>query len=874
MEEDRDGLWRQAVEWLTAFGVLPADHRCCSPDSKLIDLLYTLRDGVLLCHLLHKIDPASLDFRDVSLKPQMAQFLCAKNIRTFLLSCSKHYNIREADLFDPSMLFDYTDFGKVLRTLSVLSHTPKALSRGVPGFPADADQTSEFEEPIYRHLDEQANVDDRILSDRLRSHLIRRRSNGRMEENIYEDLCYVSLKDKPVTAKAPLEKRDYCLNELLETEANYVSVLEMLREKFMEPLRPLLGPDHTVAIFQGIQDLEEIHKRFHRDLVEACRPDSGTRISTVFLQNKSRFLLYGDYCSNLQPAQELIDDLCEKDETLNQKVAKCQMEANGGKFKLRDLLSVPMQRILKYEILLRELLKHTMQSLHSDDHSGLERALSAMRDVAEYINEVKRDNETLQIMNDIQNSITDWPLEDGAFRSVRDCGRLLKDGEIKIKCHPDNKMKLRYVFIFDEIFLMCKSTRIVEKMFWGEQYCYKDSLRIRDFYLDDKSQRTEARWSHSWHLVHKERKTVYQLFAKTEEMKRIWIKAIEEALEHVDPSENKYTDHTFSLTTFSGPEECDTCLKLLKGIFLQGYRCSQCQRKAHKHCIQASGMCGARQPPSLPPRPPQAEDSEADVCAVQLPSRSAPTHHQLRRHATLPRSPPALRLSECRDERSAGFQGSPMNGRYTTPRTRPASSLSASRSLSSSGTGESAVSSPVISLTHQPDYVNLSEEEQPWWAGEMDRVEAERALENRAPGTFLVRVSAAQDNKTVLSLRAAEKVSHMKIRQSDDTPTRYSLSPARLFPSITQLVQYYQHNSLSENFSGLLMSLGRPLRQDDRAVVKFKYTPNGRAPNMLPLNVGDEVVILSRDSESQGWWKGRIGDRMGYFPKSYVQELG
>ena len=118
-----------------------------------------------------------------------------------------------------------------------------------------------------------------------------------------------------------------------------------------------------------------------------------------------------------------------------------------------------MQRILKYEILLRELVKHTIQSLHSDDHSGLERALSAMRDVAEYINEVKRDNETLQIMNDIQSSITDWPLEESAFRSVRDCGTLLKDAEIKIKCHPDNKMKLRYVFIFDEIFLMFKSTR-------------------------------------------------------------------------------------------------------------------------------------------------------------------------------------------------------------------------------------------------------------------------------------------------------------------------------------------------------------------------------------------------------------------------------
>ena len=55
--------------------------------------------------------------------------------------------------------------------------------------------------------------------------------------------------------------------------------------------------------------------------MEACRPDSGTRISSVFLQNKSRFLLYGEYCSKLQPAQELIDDLCEKDDALSQKVA-------------------------------------------------------------------------------------------------------------------------------------------------------------------------------------------------------------------------------------------------------------------------------------------------------------------------------------------------------------------------------------------------------------------------------------------------------------------------------------------------------------------------------------------------------------------------
>ena len=81
---------------------------------------------------------------------------------------------------------------------------------------------------------------------------------------------------------------------------------------------------------------------------------------------------------------------------------------------------------------------------------------------------------------------------------------------------------------------------------------------------------------------------------------------------------------------------------------------------------------------------------------------------------------------------------------------RPASALSARSSSFCAGTGDPA--SAPLSLG-QPDYVNLSEERQLWWAGEMDRVEAERALENRPPGTFLVRVSAAQDNKFVLSLR-------------------------------------------------------------------------------------------------------------------------
>lgn len=38
---------------------------------------------------------------------------------------------------------------------------------------------------------------------------------------------------------------------------------------------------------------------------------------------------------------------------------RCQQEASNGKFKLRDILVVPMQRILKYHLLLEKLVKET-----------------------------------------------------------------------------------------------------------------------------------------------------------------------------------------------------------------------------------------------------------------------------------------------------------------------------------------------------------------------------------------------------------------------------------------------------------------------------------------------------------------------------------
>ncbi|GIY11559.1 hypothetical protein CDAR_216802 [Caerostris darwini] len=119
-------LWRECAEWLIKQQVILPDHRVTWPSAQVLDLVYTLRDGVVLCQLLNKLVVGCIDLKEISLRPQMSQFLCLKNIRTFLQTCQNVFDISSSDLFEPSMLFDCTDFGKVLHTLSVLSKSEKA----------------------------------------------------------------------------------------------------------------------------------------------------------------------------------------------------------------------------------------------------------------------------------------------------------------------------------------------------------------------------------------------------------------------------------------------------------------------------------------------------------------------------------------------------------------------------------------------------------------------------------------------------------------------------------------------------------------------------------------------------------------------------
>lgn len=95
-------------------------------------------------------------------------------------------------------------------------------------------------------------------------------------------------------------------------------------------------------------------------LKEATSPNPKFKLSQVFLEFREPFLIYGEYCSNMTLATDTLRDTCKRNSSVDKLIEKCQMDHSSGRVQLRDILSVPMQRILKYHLLLDKLVHETL----------------------------------------------------------------------------------------------------------------------------------------------------------------------------------------------------------------------------------------------------------------------------------------------------------------------------------------------------------------------------------------------------------------------------------------------------------------------------------------------------------------------------------
>ncbi|XP_048587151.1 protein vav isoform X2 [Nematostella vectensis] len=876
--------WKMARDWMISIGVLPAHGRVTDPNFTLFDFAQSLRDGVLLCQVANVLHPGAVV--DVGMKPQMSQFMCLKNIRNFLTACTRLFNLADGDLFDANELYDVSDFGKVVNTLSKLSHLPESLHRGFEPFPPNTNKFAAYQdEDIYSNLEEIALSRD-ITEEENPYDVVTIEEEG---DKIYEDLCAVNYIPKPSRQSSQEEKRKYIVAEIIETEKGYVEALRMIVHNFINDprVKNTLNAEDKELIFINIEELHKMHSKFVFKLEDACNRMDGVNISKLFLDCRDDFLKYGNYCARMPDAQVHIDELSRRDAKFKDILEECQKRANS-KFTLRSLLVVPFQRVLKYPLLLSELYKQTKPT--HQDKQGLEKALCALQDVATYINQVKRDDENMKTVKDIQNSLTS-----GVGEDLFKFGHLMKDGEVQVKS-CDQQPKKRHAFLFDRALIICKTK--------GDTYHHKSTLFLNYYELQENvtSGPGRGKFLHGWSMrgetMEAERNSC-SMFTKTADMKDKWITEIKRAMYNLLLPGVNQGEHHFDLYTFTNPTYCGVCQNLLWGLVNQGYKCVICDASCHQGCILKCPECRGNRRPNksftgVSPFMPRSPISLASISPERQRKVSAPprmgTDAQVvvaiqNFHGIAPSGRSSLNMV-IGDEVEVLNQNDPEWWEGLSIRTGTTGYFPRSH-VTSTENADAGNKQNQLTNRHRYEQHTLKEEspghpspapgeikdtltKYPWFAGKMDRTEAEQETMGRSDGTFLVRESANRAGEYALSVRFRNATKHIKIPYEDGT---FCLTQSKVFDSIPELVAYYRENTLGVSFTGLDTTLRCGLNedQDNRGIgwATALYPYQARNAKEISIQKNSKILILNKDGS---WWKGECDGQIGYFPSNYVKE--
>uniref|UniRef100_A0A8C2AL07 Dynamin-binding protein n=1 Tax=Cyprinus carpio TaxID=7962 RepID=A0A8C2AL07_CYPCA len=188
-----------------------------------------------------------------------------------------------------------------------------------------------------------------------------------------------------------LEKRSKVIEELLQTEHDYIKDLQMCVKEIIQPLQKIQVQNIDFdGLFGNISSVIDLSRRLYKTLQDT---DS---IGQVFLDYKGELEeVYKIYCQNHDDAISLLETY-EKDENIQKHILECLEKLRGiyrewGKtnyINLGSFLIKPVQRVMRYPLLLMELLNTTPESHH--DRKQLAEAVMSIKEINVNINEYKR----------------------------------------------------------------------------------------------------------------------------------------------------------------------------------------------------------------------------------------------------------------------------------------------------------------------------------------------------------------------------------------------------------------------------------------------------------------------------------------------------
>ncbi|XP_043930856.1 kalirin isoform X2 [Protopterus annectens] len=302
-------------------------------------------------------------------------------------------------------------------------------------------------------------------------------------------------------AKA-LRGRMFVLNELVQTEKDYVKDLGLVVEGFIQHMEEKGVPEDMKGrdkiVFGNIVQIYDWHRKFFMGELEKCLQDPD-KLAQLFIKHERRLHMYVVYCQNKPKSEYIILEYDDYFEELKQEL--------NQRLSLSDFLIKPIQRITKYQLLIKDFLKYSEKA--GLECSEIQKAYDIMCLVPKHCNDMMN----LGRLQGFEGKLTAQGKllqQDTFFVTEQDSGVL-------------SRSKERRVFLFEQIVIFSELLRKGST----PEYLYKKSIKMNYLKLESNIENDPCKFA----LLCRASSERLVLQAANPEIKQAWMEDITKVLE-------------------------------------------------------------------------------------------------------------------------------------------------------------------------------------------------------------------------------------------------------------------------------------------------------------------------------------------------------
>uniref|UniRef100_A0A0A9Y6M9 Pleckstrin homology domain-containing family G member 5 n=1 Tax=Lygus hesperus TaxID=30085 RepID=A0A0A9Y6M9_LYGHE len=277
--------------------------------------------------------------------------------------------------------------------------------------------------------------------------------------------------------------------ELIQTEVAYIHTLKLMTDLFLSCLVSLqkcnvLTDIDKSRLFSNIEEIStcniNLWAKFLLPMLATARETSTlldpTNLLDAFIQCDELFAPYVIYCSEQGDCQKYCREKTQTNELFTAYLAWCETQKDCHRLRLIEMLVKPMQRLTKYSLLFKAIMKHTTDPKQREN---LEIMIERMDSFVNSVNTALKQKEDMESLRSLIVRIEGYDVaetkDDDLEKIIKShnfldlkkpmhgCNplhkrQLIAEADMKLKDYNNSKIEVHCILLTDML-LVCKITR-------------------------------------------------------------------------------------------------------------------------------------------------------------------------------------------------------------------------------------------------------------------------------------------------------------------------------------------------------------------------------------------------------------------------------